>query len=48
VLGMIALIGLVVHAIGWDPPEMVVLGWWIVLILYIVLSLGAALSAALA
>jgi hypothetical protein len=47
-LGMIALVGLVAHALGADPPEIVVLGWWMVLVLYIVLSLGVAISSGLA
>ena len=46
-LGVIALTGLLVHAFGWDPPEMVVFGWWMILVLYIVLSIGAAISAGL-
>jgi hypothetical protein len=45
-LGMIALVGLLIHAFGWDPPEMVVFGWWMILVLYIVLSIGAAISSA--
>jgi hypothetical protein len=47
-LGLIALVGLLVHAFGWDPPEMVVFGWWMILVLYIVLSMGAAISSAFA
>lgn len=45
-LGFIALVGLFVHAFGLDPPEVVVLGWWLILLLYIVLSVGAAISSA--
>ena len=41
-LGMIALTGLAVHMIGFDPPAVIVLGWWILLVLYIVVSLWAA------
>lgn len=43
-LGMIALTGLVVHLIGLDPPAVVVLGWWILLVLYIIVSIWAAFS----
>jgi Ca2+/Na+ antiporter len=42
-LGIIALLGLVVHAIGFEPPEIVVLGWWLILVMYVVLSLVAAM-----
>ena len=41
-LGLIALAGLVVHLIGFDPPAVIVLGWWLLLVLYIVVSLWAA------
>jgi hypothetical protein len=47
-LGFVALIGLVVHALGVDPPAVVILGWWLILVLYVVLSLGAALWSSLA
>ena len=43
-LGAIALTGLVVHLIGFDPPAVIVLGWWLLLVLYIVVSLWAAFS----
>ncbi len=42
-LGFVALIGLVVHALGFEPPEMVVLGWWLILVLYVLLSIVAAM-----
>ncbi len=42
VLGFVALIGLIVHAIGVEPPSIVVLGWWFVLVLYVCLSILAA------
>lgn len=41
-LGMIALTGLAVQMIGFDPPAVIVLGWWLLLVLYIVVSLWAA------
>lgn len=42
-LGFVALVGLVVHALGFEPPEIVVLGWWLILVLYVVLSIVAAM-----
>ena len=36
-------VGLVVHALGFDPPAVVILGWWLILVLYVLLSIGAAL-----
>lgn len=42
-LGFVGLIGLVVHALGFEPPEIVVLGWWLILVLYVVLSIVAAM-----
>jgi hypothetical protein len=41
-LGFLALTGLVIHAIGFEPPEIVVLGWWLILVLYVLLSIVAA------
>ncbi len=41
-LGMVALFGLVVHAMGFEPPHLAVLGWWILLVLYILISAVAA------
>ena len=41
-LSFVALIGLIVHALGFDPPNIVVLGWWIILVLYVMLSVAAA------
>jgi hypothetical protein len=41
-LGFIALFGLVVHALGFEPPEIVVLSWWLILVLYVLLSIVAA------
>jgi hypothetical protein len=37
-LGLIALAGLAIHAFGYDPPDVVVLGWWLILLLYVILS----------
>jgi hypothetical protein len=48
VLGFVALIGLIVHAVGFEPPSVVVLGWWFVLVLYVCLSILAAVFPAIA
>jgi hypothetical protein len=37
-LGLVALVGLVVHAAGFDPPPIVALGWWLLLLFYVLLS----------
>ena len=37
-LGFIALAGLASHATGFEPPRIVVLGWWCVLVFYVLLS----------
>jgi hypothetical protein len=42
VLGFVALLGLIIHALGFEPPNVVVLGWWLVLVLYVALSVFAA------
>lgn len=47
-LGFLALIGLVIHALGFEPPGVVVLGWWFILVLYVVLSIAAALWSGIA
>lgn len=39
ILGFVALIGLVVHGLGFEPPPVVALGWWVVLVLYVALSI---------
>ncbi len=38
-LGLIALVGLLVQAFGVEMPPLVVLGWWLLLVLYILLGL---------
>jgi hypothetical protein len=43
VLGLIALAGLVVQAAGVEAPAVVVLGWWLLLAMYLVVGLIAAL-----
>jgi hypothetical protein len=46
-LGMIALAGLAIHLMGFEPPAIVILGWWLMLVLYIVVGLWAVLFSAL-
>jgi hypothetical protein len=41
ILGFTALVGLVIHALGFEPPEFIVLGWWMILVLYVLLSIVA-------
>ncbi len=41
-LGLVALAGLLVQAFGVEMPPLVVLGWWLLLVLYILLSLWGA------
>lgn len=46
--GLLALAGLIVPALGLRPPEFVVFAWWMLLTVYVVLSLSAAIWTALA
>ena len=48
VLGVVALAGLAIHLLGYDPPKVVVLGWWLLIVMYIVVSLWAAFGGAAA
>jgi hypothetical protein len=41
--GFAALGGLVLHALGFEPPYSVVFGWWVLLLLYVVLSIITAI-----
>jgi len=41
---LVALSGLVLNAVGFDPPRIVVLGWWLLLMLYLFVGVWAALS----
>jgi hypothetical protein len=45
-LGFVALAGLVAHALGYEPPGIVAFGWWVLLLLYIAVSVMAAVWAA--
>jgi len=42
--GLIAISGLVLNAVGFDPPRAVVLSWWLLLVLYLFISVWAAVS----
>jgi len=39
VLGLVALAGLIVFACGYEPPQNVVLGWWLILAMYVFISI---------
>ncbi len=43
-LGLIALVGLLVQAFGVYLPPVVILGWWMLMVMYIVLSVWATIS----
>ena len=38
IVGLIALLGLVAQALGYAAPPILVLGWWLMLVIYILLS----------
>jgi hypothetical protein len=40
--GAIALAGLAIHGLGYDPPEVVAFAWWLMLVSYIALSISTA------
>lgn len=42
ILGLIAFAGLVVHAVGFVPPQPMILGWWFILLLYVLLTIAGA------
>jgi hypothetical protein len=42
ILGLIAVAGLVVHALGFEPSQPVILGWWFILLLYVLLTIAGA------
>lgn len=46
--GFFALFGLLAHALGAEPPAFVVLGWWLTLAMYVLLTVGAAVVASFA
>ncbi|MBX3435089.1 MAG: hypothetical protein KF847_17365 [Pirellulales bacterium] len=43
ILGMIAILGLVASAVGFEPPAIFVLGWWLLLVCYLILGLWLAI-----
>ena len=43
-LGIFALVGIVLQAVGVDMPRQMALGWWLMLVLYIVVSVILAVS----
>ena len=44
IVGLIALAGLVAQAMGYAAPPILILGWWLMLVLYILLSLMGIFS----
>jgi hypothetical protein len=46
IFGTLALAGLVAHAIGVDPPRLVVLGWWLSLMIYLAVGFFQLMKAA--
>jgi hypothetical protein len=43
ILGFMAVAGLLVHALGFEPAQSVVLVWWLILALYVVLTIVGAI-----
>jgi len=41
-LGFVALSGLIANASGYEPPRLVVLGWWLLMVFYLAIGLFAA------
>ena len=48
VLGLVARGGLGVYAAGYEPPASMVMGWWMTLVLYVVVSILTALMSVFA
>jgi hypothetical protein len=46
-LGLVALTGLVAHALGYEPPGIVALAWWLLLVMYVMLSIFGVMWGAL-
>lgn len=42
ILGLIAFAGLVIVALGFEPAQALILGWWFILLLYVVLTIAGA------
>jgi hypothetical protein len=45
-LGGVALAGLIANAMGYDPPRHVVFGWWLLLVMYLIVGVFALLGPA--
>ncbi len=43
ILGLIAVVGLAIHVMGFELPGIIVFGWWILLVLYVLMSAVAIL-----
>jgi hypothetical protein len=48
VLGLAALAGLIVFACGYEPPQNIVFGWWLIIAMYVLVSIFTAVWSALA
>jgi hypothetical protein len=48
VLGLLALGGLVVYAFGYEPPQNMILAWWLILVMYVLISICTAVWHAVA
>lgn len=46
ILGLVSVAGLAYYAIGFEAPPVVVLGWWVVILMYIVVSIVSAMMPA--
>lgn len=46
ILGLIAVVGLAIHVMGFELPGIIVFGWWILMVLYLLMSLLAILRSA--
>jgi hypothetical protein len=40
-LGTIAVLGLAIHVMGFELPGIIVFGWWVLLVVYVIMSLFA-------
>jgi hypothetical protein len=48
VLGLFAIGGLVVYACGYEPPQNMILAWWLILVMYVLISICTAVWSAFA
>ena len=44
ILGLIAVVGLAIQVVGFELPGIVVFGWWILLVLYVLMSAWAIIA----